>query len=117
MKLKKLKDINVLEEFYENDINSSLKDLFYLFSTSEFIQISKELKKGDIIQNSEKFFKEFIGNVLLKKKFVFNEVEINPEYYFEMIFQEEWNRELYNEEEMEKYYEAREERLEKIKDE
>ena len=30
-----------------------------------------------------------------------------------MIFQEEWNRELYNEEETEKYYEEREKRLEK----
>ena len=113
VKLKKIKDINILEEFYDNDINSLLKDLFYLFGVSEFIQISKKLKEEDIIQNSENFFKEFIGNVLMKKKFVFNEVEIDPEYFFEMIFQEEWNRELYNEEEMEKYYEAREERLEK----
>ena len=117
VQLKKLKEINVLEEFYDNDINSLLKDLFYLFGASEFIRISKKLKEGDIIQNSEKFFKEFIGNVLLKKNFVFNEVEINPEYFFELIFQEEWNRELYNEEEMEKYYEAREERLEKNKNE
>lgn len=113
VKLEKLKVINVLEEFYDNDINSLLKDLFYLFGTSEFIQISKKLKKGDIIQNSEKFFKEFIGNVLLKKKFVFNEVEIDPEYFFEIIFQEEWNRELYNEEKIKKYYEEREKRLEK----
>lgn len=113
VKLKKIKVINVLEEFYDNNINSLLKDLFYLFGASEFIQISKKLKKGDIIQNSEKFFKEFIGNVLLKKKFVFNEVEIDPEYFFEIIFQEEWNRELYNEEETEKYYEEREKRLEK----
>lgn len=116
VQLKKLKEINVLEEFYDNDINSLLKDLFYLFGASEFIRISKKLEEGDIIQNSEKFFKEFIGNVLLKKNFVFNEVEINPEYFFELIFQEEWNRELYNEEETEKYYDAREERLEKNKD-
>lgn len=117
VKLEKLKDINLLEEFYDNNINFLLKDLFYLLGSSEFIRISKKLKKGDIIQNSEKFFKEFIGNVLLKKKFIFNEVKIDPEYFFEIIFQEEWNRELYNEEEMEKYYEAREERLEKNKDE
>ena len=116
VQLKKLKDINVLEEFYDNDINSLLKDLFYLFGASEFIQISKKFKKGDIIQNSEKFLKKFIGNVLLKKKFVFNEVEIDPEYFFELIFQEEWNRELYKEKEIKKYYEAREERLEKNKD-
>lgn len=116
VKLEKIKVINVLEEFYDNNINFLLKDLFYLFGASEFIQISKKIKKGDLIQNSEKFFKEFIGNVLLKKKFVFNKVEILPEYFFEMIFQEEWNRELYNEEETEKYYDAREERLEKNKD-
>lgn len=113
VKLEKLKVINVLEEFYDNNINFLLKDLFYLFGASEFIQISKKIKKGDLIQNSEKFFKEFIGNVLLKKKFVFNKVEILPEYFFEMIFQEEWNRELYNEEEIKKYYEKREKRLEK----
>ena len=94
-----------------------LKDLFYLFGASEFIQISKKFKKGDIIQNSEKFLKKFIGNVLLKKKFVFNEVEIDPEYFFELIFQEEWNRELYKEKEIKKYYEAREKRLEKNKNE
>jgi len=117
VQLKKLKDINVLEEFYDNDINSLLKDLFYLFGASEFIQISKKFKKGDIIQNSEKFLKKFIGNVLLKKKFVFNEVEIDPEYFFELIFQEEWNRELYKEKEIKKYYEAREKRLEKNKNE
>lgn len=116
VQLKKLRDMNVLKEFYGNNINSLLKDLFYLFNSSEFIQISKELKKGDIIQNSEKFFKDFIGNVLLKKKFIFNEIEIDPEYFFEIIFQEEWNRELYKEEEMKKYYEAREKRLEKNKD-
>lgn len=116
VQLKKLRDMNVLKEFYGNNINSLLKDLFYLFNSSEFVQISKELKKGDIIQNSEKFFKEFIRNVLLKKKFIFNEVEIDPEYFFEIIFQEEWNRELYKEEEMKKYYKTREERLEKNKD-
>ena len=113
VQLKKLRDMNILKEFYGNNINSLLKDLFYLFGTSEFIKISKKIKKGNIIQNSEKFLKEFIGNVLLKKKFVFNKVEILPEYFFEMIFQEEWNRELYNEEETEKYYEEREKRLEK----
>lgn len=107
--------MNVLKEFYNNNINSLLKDLFYLFNSSEFVQISKELKKGDLIQNSEKFLKEFIENVLLKKKFIFNEVEIDPEYFFEIIFREEWNRKLYKEEEMKKYYEAREERLEKNK--
>ena len=117
VQLKKLRDMNVLKEFYGNNINSLLKDLFYLFNSSEFIQISKELKKGDIIQNSEKFFKEFIGNVLLKKKFIFNEIEIDPEYFFELIFQEEWNRELYKEKEIKKYYEAREKRLEKNKNE
>ena len=104
-----------MKEFYDNNINSLLKDLFYLFGASEFIQISKKIKKGDIIQNSEKFLKEFIGNVLLKKKFIFNEVEIDPEYFFEIIFREEWNRKLYKEEEMKKYYKAREERLEKNK--
>lgn len=116
-KLEKLKNINILEEFYDNNINSLLKDLFYLLGASEFIQISKELKKGDIIQNSENFFKEFIGNVLLKKKFVFNGIEIEPEYYFEMIFLGEWNRKLYKEKEIKKYYEAREKRLEKNKNE
>lgn len=113
VKLEKLKVINVLEEFYDNNINSLLKDLFYLFRTSEFIQISKKLKKGDIIQNSEDFFKKFIGNVLLKKRFIFNKVEIEPKYFFEMIFQEKENRKLNNEEEIQKYYEAREERSEK----
>jgi len=117
VQFKKLKDINVLEEFYDNDINSLLKDLFYLFGASEFIQISKKFKKGDIIQNSEKFLKKFIGNVLLKKKFVFNEVEIDPEYFFELIFLGEWNRKLYKEKEIKKYYEAREKRLEKNKNE
>lgn len=116
-KLEKLKNINILEEFYDNNINSLLKDLFYLLGASEFIQISKKLKKGDIIQNSEIFFKEFIGNVLLKKKFVFNGIEIEPEYYFEMIFLGEWNRKLYKEKEIKKYYEAREKRLEKNKNE
>ena len=116
-KLEKLKNINILEEFYDNNINSLLKDLFYLLGASEFIQISKELKKGDIIQNSENFFKEFIGNVLLKKKFVFNGIEIEPEYFSEMLFQEESNRELNNEKEIIKYYEAREKRLEKNKNE
>ena len=115
VKLEKLKVINVLEEFYDNNINSLLKDLFYLFRTSEFIQISKKIKKGNIVQNSEDFFKKFIGNVLLKKKFIFNKVEIEPKYFFEMIFQEKENRKLNNEEEIKKYYEAREERLEKNK--
>lgn len=117
IKLEKLKNTNILKEFYGNNINSLLKDLFYLFDTSEFIQISKKLKEGDIVQNSENFFKEFIGNVLLKKKFVFNKVKMEPEYYFEMLFQEESNRELNNEKEIKKYYEAREKRLEKNKNE
>lgn len=113
IKLEKLKNTNILKEFYGNNINSLLKDLFYLFDASEFIQISKKLKEGDIVQNSENFFKEFIGNVLLKKKFVFNKVKMEPEYFFEMLFQEESNRELNNEKEIKKYYEAREKRLEK----
>lgn len=113
IKLEKLKNTNILKEFYSNNINSLLKDLFYLFDASEFIQILKKLKEGDIVQNSEKFLKEFIGNVLLKKKFVFNGVKIEPEYFFEMLFQEESNRKLNNEEKIRKYYEAREERLEK----
>lgn len=113
IKLEKLKNINILKEFYGNNINSLLKDLFYLFDASEFIQISKELKKGNIVQNSENFFKEFVGNVLLKKKFVFNRVKMEPEYFYEMLFQEENNRELNDEKEIIKYYEAREKRLEK----
>ena len=113
IKLEKLKNTNILKEFYGNNINSLLKNLFYLFDASEFIQISKKLKEGDIVQNSENFFKEFVGNVLLKKKFVFNGVKMKPEYFFEMLFQEERNRELNNEEEIKKYYEAREKRLEK----
>ena len=113
IKLEKLKNTNILKEFYGNNINSLLKDLFYLFDASEFIQISKKLKEGDIVQNSENFFKEFVGNVLLKKKFVFNGVKMKPEYFFEMLFQEENNRELNNEEEIIKYYEVREKRLEK----
>lgn len=113
IKLEKLKNTNILKEFYGNNINSLLKDLFYLFDAFEFIQISKKLKEGDIVQNSENFFKEFIENVLLKKKFVFNKVKMEPEYFFEMLFQEESNRELNNEEEIKKYYEAREKRLEK----
>lgn len=113
IKLEKLKKINILKDFYGNNINFLLKDLFYLFDASEFIQISKKLKEGDIVQNSENFFKEFIGNILLKKKFVFNGVKMEPEYFFEMLFQEESNRELNNEEEIKKYYEAREKHLEK----
>lgn len=113
IKLEKLKNTNILKEFYGNNINFLLKDLFYLFDASEFIQISKELKKGNIVQNSEFFLKEFIGNVLLKKKFIFNGVEMEPEYFSEMLFQEESNRELNNEKEIIKYYEAREKRLEK----
>lgn len=113
IKLEKLKNTNILKEFYGNNINFLLKDLFYLFDASEFIQISKELKKGNIVQNSEFFLKEFIGNVLLKKKFIFNGVKMEPEYFSEMLFQEESNRELNNEKEIIKYYEAREKRLEK----
>ena len=44
-------------------------------------------------------------------------LKIEPEYYFEMIFMEEWNRKLYKEKEIKKYYEAREKRLEKNKNE
>ena len=38
---------------------------------------------------------------------------MEPKYFFEMIFQEKENRKLNNEEEIKKYYEKREKRLEK----
>ena len=68
------------------NIFSQIFIIKFYFMRNWPIIYSKKFKKGDIIQNSEKFFKEFIGNVLLKKKFVFNEVEIDPEYFFEIIF-------------------------------
>lgn len=57
LKLKKVKDINILKEFYDNDINSLLKDLFYLFGASEFIQISKKNKKRRHYSKFRKIFK------------------------------------------------------------